>query len=221
MAGSKAPRARAAGMTTTTSVTARGPWRGTATMRVASPGAAGHPKVAVMAAGSAIRKAIPKPRAADGTIPATVTAAGMAIRKAIPKPPAADGTIPATVTAAGMAIRKATPKPRAADGTTRVTARAAGIAILKAIQKRRAAAGNTATRATIGAVRPVMTMTIAVTRAGGVVRMTTMTAETAAGAAVTAAGRAILKAIRKRPAEGGNTGADVVENLIEDGQAKA
>src|SRR5579863_3153287 len=171
MAGSKAPRARAAGMTTTTSVTARDPWRGTATMRVASPGAAGHPKVAVMAAGSAIRKATPKPRAADGTIPATVTAAG--------------------------------------------------IGILKAIQKRRAAAGNTATRATIGAVRPVMTMTIAVTRAGGVVRMTTMTAETAAGAAVTAAGRAILKAIRKRPAEGGNTGADVVENLIEDGQAKA
>src|SRR5258708_38344554 len=67
------------------------PWAAIATMKAVSSGAVGRTKVVAMAVGSAIRKAIPSPRAAAGIIRATAKAAGTAIRKATRKRHAAVG----------------------------------------------------------------------------------------------------------------------------------
>ena len=119
----------------------------------------GRTRVVAMAVGSAIRKAIPRPRAAAGTIRATAKAAGTAIRKAIRKPHAVVGrTAGASVRHATRSVPGATTRcsPAARRGMTMTVATAgmmttsaaaagmaAGLAIRKAIRKPRGAAGRT------------------------------------------------------------------------------
>src|SRR5690348_15531695 len=103
-------------MTMTTDGTAGGRWAASATTKAASCAAVDHPKAAVTAAGSAIRKAILRRPGVGGTIRAMARAAGMATRKAIRRRPGAGGKIRATARAAGSAIQRATLRPRGADG---------------------------------------------------------------------------------------------------------
>ncbi len=138
----------------------------------------------VVVAGSAIPKAIPKPRAEAGITTAAAKAAGSGIPTATPRHRAGAGTTTVAAKAAGSAIPKATPKPRAEVGmivAARADRRGAGTMTIAVIPRAGAATMTT------GAVVPrrgIGTTTAAAARRGAVVRAMTTIAATVAGSGI-------------------------------------